>query len=255
MQFKSRLEDAVKVHGDYDEIFRAIPLGGVLVINDLELWWERSPGGMVVIDILLELVDKFSERTTFLINTNPYSYQIINQVKPITQAFVGVVECGPFDVEEIQQAVLRRHRSAGLTFQLSDHDESALSDFALARLFTGNFDVSSGNIGVAFQAWISAIDSVSGERLCIHMPTRPTIDPLLNMDWEWMVWMQQFIIHKHLTEARIARIFRCRQNEISPLIFTLKRAGLLIESQPEILEINPYIRPFIVQALREIEML
>lgn len=255
MQLKSRLEDAVKTHGDYDEIFRAIPQGGVLVINDLELWWERSPGGMAVIDVLLELVDRFSDRITFLVNTNPYSYQIINQVRTITQSFVGVVECGPFDVEEIQQAVLRRHRSTGLSFQLSGHDEPTLSDFALARLFTRYFDVSSGNIGVAFQTWISAIDSVSGESLSIHTPTRPAIDPLLNMDWEWMVWMQQFVIHKHLTEGRVARIFRSRPNQVIPMIFTLKRAGLLIESQPGILEINPYIRPLIVQALREIEML
>ena len=253
-QFKARLQTAVRTSGDYDDLFQTMPAESVVIIHDLELWWERSPVGMAVIETILSLIDRYSDRCLFLINTNPYSFRLINRITPIEQAFLSIIDCEPFDAEELHQAILLRHRSTGLQFELEGQLETHLSDFALARLFTGYFDCSSGNIGVALQAWISNIEQITGDQLSIRMPVRPDLAPVKQIDRESMVWLQQFVLHKNLTQERLARIFR-NAKDLSTHCQALKRAGLIVETPQGVMELNPYVRPFVIQALSEMEML
>ena len=253
-QFKRTLQAAMETTGDCEDIIQSVPSGSLVVFHDLELWWERSPHGFAVIDMLLAMIDRHSDRCLFLVNAQSHSFRFINRIKPIEQAFLDMIDCEPFDAKDLQTAILVRHRSGGFMFDLEGRSENQLSDFRLARLFTEYFDFSAGNIGVALHAWIGHIHTANGEHLMVHTPSRPDLSILEQMDSEWLVWLQQFVLHKHLTRQRLVNIFR-HEADISTYYHALKRAGLTIESSKGVIELNPYIRPFVVQVLSKMEML
>lgn len=241
--FKKRLADALGVQGNYEEMFRALPRDSSLVLHDLELWWERSPDGHSVIDEILHLIDRFADQCFFIANTSIHSFHFLQNYRSIARAFLDTVYCEPFDTEELQQAILLRHRSTGLKFELRGRLEDNMSAFALARLFTRFFDFTAGNIGFALRAWIGSVEKVTSERLVLKAPRRPDLKVFEQLGDEERVWLQQFMLHKYLTSERLSRLFRAEESAVQVGLTRLKRAGLVTEFRPDILEVNPYLQP------------
>ena len=252
---KKRLAETLGIQGEYEEMFRALPRDSVLVLHDFELWWERSPGGQFVVDEILHLIDRFSPQCLFIVNTSIHSFHFLQNYRSIARAFLDTIHCEPFDTEELQQAILLRHRSTGLKFELGDRLEDNISAFALARHFTRFFDYTAGNIGFALRTWIGSIEKVTGERLVLKTPRRPDLQALEQLGDEERVWLQQFVLHKYLTSERLGRLFRAEESAIQVRLTRLKRAGLITEFRPDILEVNPYLQPFVIQELDERGML
>jgi amino acid transporter len=249
--FRTRLAEALGARGDYSELFAALPRDSALVIHDLELWWERSSEGYAVVDEILSLIDRFADRCFFVVNTNVHAFRFLRKLSPLTNAFLDIIDCEPFDAEELQQAILLRHHSTGFKFAVGGRSEESISDFALARMFTRFFDFSAGNIGYALRAWIASIDQFTNEQFALNPPARPTAHSFDFLGDEERVWLQQFVLHKYLTPKRLGRLFGEEENTVRKKLKELCRSGLVGELQPEIFEINPDLKPFIIQQLSE----
>ena len=60
----------------------------------------------------------------------------------------------------------------------------------------------------------------------------------------------QLVLHKHLTDERLGRIYRLQSQEIAAWLDALRRTGLVIESARGFCEISPYASPFVVRHLK-----
>jgi hypothetical protein len=57
-----------------------LPDKSVIVIHDLELWWERKPFGTQVVEKIILLMQQYGHKVLFIINVNQYALKIINQL-------------------------------------------------------------------------------------------------------------------------------------------------------------------------------
>lgn len=249
--FRTRLAEVLGARGDYLELFGSLPRDSVVVIHDLELWWERSAEGYAVVDEILSLIDRFADQCFFIVNTNVHAFRFLNKLGPLTSAFLDIIDCEPFDTEELQQAILLRHRSTGFEFRYDGRLEEGISDFALARLFTRFFDYSAGNIGYALRSWIASIDQFANEQFDLKPLSRPDARALAFLGDEERVWLQQFALHKYLTPKRLSRLFGEDEQVVRKKLKELRRAGLIEDFQPDILELNANLKPFIIQEFSE----
>ncbi|MCB0296411.1 MAG: hypothetical protein KDG51_14515, partial [Calditrichaeota bacterium] len=64
------LEKALQTRGDYPRIFENLPARCAIIIDDLELWWERSRDGFAVVAQLLALIEQYGAQCCFLVNLN-----------------------------------------------------------------------------------------------------------------------------------------------------------------------------------------
>jgi len=254
-EFKKQLSGAIQAYGNIDDTFNALPQNSVIIIHDMEMWWQRSVNGFKIIDQLTELINKFSSKCFFIINCSPESYRFINRIRPISELFIRALECQPFDAEDIQRAILLRHRSSGLKFRLGNIDEERISNLKMARLFNSYFDISAGNIGFALYYWVSNIQKINQNTLEIRPPVRITEDALQNLQMDWIVWLQQFLLHKKLTPQRLEQISGQTDTVIAEIIHSMKRSGIIVEEHPDILSINPFMQPILVKHLKEMDML
>ncbi len=253
--FTRALRQATGQDGTPDQIIRALPTDSVLIINDLELWWERSAEGMVMVEELMRLINEHSKRCLFIVNMNPTAYHLINLTHPIGDYFLNVIPYRPFSTEEIERLVLLRHWSGGLTFLRDGREEERLSEWNKVRFFNAFFDYSGGNPGVALGAWLSSIDKVSGKQVHLRVPKPPDYDALRTLPDDWVMMIIQFLLHKRLSLPRLRRVLYADMAQVRELLQDLLRAGLLVEKGTGVYQLNAYTEIHLINVLKEQEIL
>ncbi|HAX96404.1 MAG TPA: hypothetical protein DCY35_07785, partial [Prolixibacteraceae bacterium] len=112
----------------------------VILINDLELWWERKPLGTQVVEKIILLMQEYGHKVLFIINVNQYALKIINQLSSINTWALDLVFCQPFDSHELKDLVMLRHQAGEMKFIMDKKHEKALSNWEYVRLFNRFFN-------------------------------------------------------------------------------------------------------------------
>lgn len=248
--FVAELARAVQVGGSVDEIMASFTRGSVLVIHDLELWWERSAQGWDIIRLLIHLIDNFSNQVLFVINMNPHAFDLMNKLVKLQDAFISIIPLRPFDALEIKEMIIRRHRSSGLKFVLHKTEEEGMTEIRMARLFNAYFDFAEGNPGTALKAWLSNIVSVSGNRIFIKTPRLPDIRVLTEMDEDWKLVLIQMILHKRLSFKKMTQLFLSDDLHARSVVGSMSRAGLIEERNENLFIVNTFLEPHIIRTFK-----
>ncbi len=253
-EFNMALAKATQKDGDARQILSQLPKDSVLIINDLELFWERSAEGLKVLDLLLDLIDEFGHRILFIVNMNPHAFKLINQMVHFSDRFIEVIGMMPFDANELKDLVLKRHRSSRLAFSFLPAG-GELNQVQIANLFNSYFNYSHGNPGTALHGWLSNIEKVSKDSLKICKPEDPSLDVLETLNEDWTMMLTQFVLHKRMTEEKVNRVIQWPEEEVKRFVLAMLRSGILIEKTSGIYHIDPYVQPFVVEILKEREVL
>lgn len=245
----SSFQIATEKTGSYADILNNIPSESIFLIDDLELWWEKSSNGMQVIDQLMKLIEDFSSRHLFLFACNINAFQLINHYRKIESNFINLIELSPMNAKEIKDVILKRHLSSGMQFKYRKTPESAFRSWNYARLFSRYYNYSEGNIGVALQSWVANITEVENSTIFIRKPSQPDYSIFNYLEIEWMIFIMQFILHKRMNINKLMRITRESEKSVRNKVTILKRAGLIIQMSDGILELNSFIFPYLQKAL------
>lgn len=243
--FKTNLQKATDIYGSYDEIFNKIPSNSIIIIDDLELWWENIENGYKVIDQVAFLMERYSNRCFFIITMNNTAYKHLQAKRKIASLFLKMIELQPFDAETLKEAILKRHLSSDFSYKIVGQKSIHTKAWQQARMFHQLFEYSGGNIGVALRSWLKSIISVESQTLLIQPLKRPDTDLIRNIDKDWLLLIHQLLLHKRLTLTKLVRISGESQSKIIKKINMLKRAGLLQEQNDGVFEIDAHMYPWI----------
>lgn len=252
--FNQAMSKATQKRGDSWQMLSRLPNNSVLIINDLELFWERSEEGLKVIQKLESLIDEFGHKVLFIVNMNPHAFNLINQLTSLEESFIEVINMEPFDAEGLNQLVMKRHKSSGLAFGYNEK-QGQINELKTASLFNDYFNYSKGSPGVTLNGWLSNITASSNDFVTINKPVSPSLDVFDQLDEDWIMLLVQFILHKRLTAAKIIRIVRWSEEKTSEKIHAMLRSGLVVEKSSGVYNLDPILDPFILEALNEKEIL
>ncbi|MFH1319586.1 MAG: hypothetical protein ABII90_02905 [Bacteroidota bacterium] len=255
--FKETLQKSLNLYGSYEEIFNGIPKNSIVIIDDLELWWEKSPGGFKVIDIITGLIEQFNNKCLFIINSNIHSFNFMTRIRKFENFILNIVECESFNAEQLKDIILFRHQSGGIKFMLNDKIQDRFRSLDHARLFSRYFNYSKGNVGVALQAWMANITGFDNNIISMKPPKTPDLSVLDYLETGWLVIILEFILHKRLSFERLKRITLQDAESLQNTINNLKRLGIIAESsrQADVLELNRFLYAHLKNKLVEMEML
>jgi len=249
------LGQATGIRGTSQEILAALPHETVLIIHDLELWFEQHREGAPAVRRLAGLMDDFCDRILFIINSNPHSFALIDSIEPIGYRFIRTVRLTPFSAENLKDMILLRHHSSGLQFRWKGRDEKKLSGIRLAALFDAYFTFSEGNPGMALNAWLNSIHRFSGSILDTRTPAIPDLSALRKTNEDMLVLWSVFVLHKRLTAEKLMRITGMKESELDRMLHVMRRCGLIEERGRGILILNMFLEPFIIKVLIEKQIL
>ncbi len=241
------LREATSLNGQSSsDILRYLPDESVVVINDLELWWERANNGYGVINDITELIRVYGKRVFFILNCNIFSYYQINKVLPIENFFLSVIECRPFDARQLQHLILNRHKSSGLSFHFRNISEELISQVKTASLFNSYFNYSKGVPGVALNAWISNVNKVEKQEIFIRKPETSEMVILDALDRDWLVLIALFVQHKYMNTEKLARVMNIPYGDAEKMIYNLSNAGIIDVRKNDVMMLNRYLEQFLV---------
>ena len=244
--FKSALERAAGPVGA-----AGLPDDSAVIINDLELYWQRTEAGYEAIDSILDLANSLAGRSFFIVNTNPAFLRIMREVRSAHELALGSIECRPFAADDLQELILRRHRVSGMRFELNAQDEERVSRFRLARFFDRLFQESGGWPGPALRAWIRAAQSVRENVLGLNKP-EPILDHALDdLPADWRTLLVQFFLHKRMNSEKIASVCGAFMPAWRESIASMERAGLLQSSRDGTLIVQPALAMVLYRKLTE----
>jgi hypothetical protein len=86
-------------------------------------------------------------------------------------------------------------------------------------------------------------------------PEYPSLDTLKHLDEEWDMLLIQFVLHKRLTEKKITQITHWSQAKTMEVVLSMLRAGLIVEKSSTVYHLDSFVHPFVVDALKEKELL
>ncbi len=231
-----------------------LPAGSVIIINDLELFWERSENGLQVVRELEQLIDDYGQRVLFVVNMNPHAYRLINQQTRLADRFVEVINLRPFNAEELKDLILKRHKSSGLSFGYNE-ESGQLNDVQMASLFNAYFNYSNGNPGTALNGWITNMRTANRSFIKVEKPAYPSLEVLKQLDDEWTMLLIQFILHKRLNESKIISVTSWTPEKTKATLRAMSRAGVVVEKSTGNYHLDTFMQPFIVDALKDKEVL
>jgi len=248
-QFEQHLQKSFGLKASINNIFSSLAPKSCVIFNNIELWWERSSEGSQVIHLIMHLVRQYSKRTLFILNTNTFSYKIINQLNNIDHLFINRFHTPQYEMEEIKSTLLNRHRSSDFKIFLDGNIENKISDFKLSKFFYLLTHYSEGNIGIALRSWLSHIEKIEKNTLYLRYPETPKLDILDILDPQIHTLLTQFILHQEIIVDQLSRIFGESSNEYSEYLKYLEQTGIVQKIAQNTYRINPYLYPFIRKKL------
>ncbi len=252
--FTEALRKATQKYGDTSQILSQLPIGSVVIINDLELFWERTASGLEVVRHLEQLIDEFGNKILFVVNMNPHAYKLINQLTGFGDRFIEIINFSPFYAEELKDLIMKRHRSSGMSIRFNS-DKDDLNEVQLAQLFNSYFNYCEGNPGTALNGWLANVNRAIGNDLIIKKPEYPSTTVLEELNEDWCMVLTLFVLHKRLTEDKIERISGWNGGQVKSMVQAMVRSGIVLEKAPGIYHVDPYLQPFLVRALKDREVL
>jgi amino acid transporter len=253
--YERELGKVTSIAREKSEIYSTLQFGSVVVLHDLELWWERSPKGLQLIKEIMNDISKYSRSYLFVINMNIFAYELINNILNLQDHLIGVIQCQSFDSENLKTLIMKRHKSSGLSFTLENRREESMSQLKMARLFSGYFDCTRGNPGVALNTWLSSIVMYKNEEVIMKHPGNPDTEIFNELDEKALNTLQQIALHKRMDVPKLSRVLSAPNAGIDNLIRPLRLNGLLQEKAEGVFVINPFAEPYIVKILKQKELL
>ena len=252
--FSKAIAKATQKRGDAMQVLGRIPTGSTIIINDLELFWDKGEGGNEVIRLLTELIDQYSHKILFFININPFAWRIIEEANQLSQYFIEEITMMPFDAEELKNLILHRHRSSGMSVSF-DTAEEPLSEVQFARLFNRYFNYSKGVPGTALGGWLANVKKISNGKMIVKKPEPLDISSFKDISEEWGELLKNLIIHKRMGKEKIARVLNWDIGKTETILLALQRAGLVVEKIPGVYQVDSYIHPFVTESFKDRNLL
>ncbi len=254
--FRESLGKALHVNTqNLEDALSALPSGKVIVIHDLELWWERKPGGLEVIELIKDLIDRFGRKFLFLINANEHALKVIEKASGLMSYSLAAVVCKPFDARELRDIIMLRHNAGGLKFVFSKKEEDKMTALDLARMFNRFFDQSYGNPGLMISLWMASIKKITGKTLVMEPVQIPSMSVFDLLNQEQLFYLLQFVMHRRLAADSLAKALQFPKEKVKEQVKELVRSGIIIEKFEGVFAIDPSLDLYLVEKLKSKNLL
>lgn len=252
--FKQLLLEALSASNrNIHDVFRALPQGKVIIIQDLGLWWERRPGGNAVINLITELISRYGSKVLFIINVNSFALRQIDRWCGLSSYALATVGCEPFDARDLKELILLRHQAGGMKLVYNRKHEEKMTALDYARLFNRLFELSYGNPGTAIALWKASINKVSGKTMYMQALQLPSLKAFEQLSQEQCFLIRLFMVHRRFSAKRLSESLERPEQEVLSDLNELLRAGILVERFEGIFAIRSGLDLFLADKLQTLK--
>jgi solute carrier family 12 sodium/potassium/chloride transporter 2 len=238
--------------GTTESILNQLDQKSVLIFNDIEEWWVKSPDGNQAINYLSKIIENFGNRHYFLLNCNLQSFHIIRKTSNLEKNLLSTIIMSPASKSELKDIILSRHKTAGAELWFKDNlvDVNKKIDVLLNDIHLKT----KGTIGVALNSWVYNIQKTEEDKLIIEKPSSLTFPNI--KDPNWKILLYHILIHNRLKEGDLHRIFGSKTpTKMFDSLKEMKKAGLIYKQSQGTYVLNHHAKYYVENWLTELKIL
>lgn len=164
----------------------------IVLLENGERLFRREVGGYAAAETLGRLMEATADRMAWIITFERLSWEFLRKVTSLAVHFDEVVDLGPLDREELEEAIMARHRLTGYDLEF-EPPESGLSAGRRTRLHASSaaerqallrgwcmdqlHDDGEREIGEALFLWRRCLRAAPGESGVVRARWEPPLDP------------------------------------------------------------------------------
>jgi hypothetical protein len=190
----------------------------VLILEGAERIFLRKVGGFSAAHHLMHLIHRTASTTLWIVVMNDRSYRALDAGTHWHRVFSHRINAMNISREDLENAILERHRLSGLRIEFAPRQAGdpklsrikrwvGLEDSPQKMFFDSLFQQSEGIFRSAFELWLSSIERVEGDTICIRQPFDPSFNRFRNElaqeDHFTVLVIQE---HGSLTEDELAEL-------------------------------------------------
>jgi amino acid transporter/predicted transcriptional regulator len=237
---RAAMESSLGMRGTPANLAARLPDGAVIVLDDLDTWWERRRGGLAAIDAIIDLIGETGDRIGYVLSASDPALRVLQELRPLSRFVYSRLECQPLSASALEQVIMARHSSTGLAVKLARRE--SLGSLTRARLFDAHFDFANGNVGYALRSWVVHIDACDGDELTIRVPTPLDWDAMDDLKPDHVALLIELVLHKAATVSKLERLTERPASAIAEALSELAAIGLVVQNRRKVAQLNPFVQ-------------
>jgi Kef-type K+ transport system membrane component KefB len=224
---------------DVDAIFQDTPEGQLVVIDGLHWMLSMAPGGFEPLRRFVKGIIEEGGRRRWLTHGAVLFWNFASTVAPLRDAFPEVIRLEPLNEQELQAAVIARHRLSGFEHSFDRGDGSPIEGlFArgasrIRRPYDQYFhelqQATGGLVRDALRLWLASIRSIQDDIVHVGPIPASPYSRIRRLPDDMLVNLYQIARQGWIDAAGQARLFRLDVNTAQAQLSRLAHLGLLEE--------------------------
>lgn len=243
--FLSALNEATNQKGSSEEILGSLEIHSVILLDDLELWWEKSDCGGEILEFIFNLISKFNSRIIFILSANTASLEVIRKQFQIDYLFIQSIGLNPMNSGALEDIILFRHRTSGFDLQIDKSSVKGINMSVQAKIFNRIFRFSRGNSGAALHCWVASIIGFKDEVITVKSIRNVDDTVLSSLPSEAKVILLQLLLHKRASVDKLQRITLLPMGKLQEILDYLIRCGLINRKAGDLFEPDKFLLPLL----------
>jgi hypothetical protein len=212
----------------------------LVLIDGLENLYLRATGRAGALSALLEVITGSPANILWIATCNPALFRHLRGRIRVDDVFGESVELPPFDREELEDLVMRRHQVSGYTLHFvgpddAPDDASVLKDSMQRKRRRQFFDrlngISHGSPTLALYHWLDAIVfDAENDRILAQVPHGLAAGAIRRLDLDRLIGLSHVVLHEQLSEREFAELERCSLDEARKRLNLFLNLGVVTHS-------------------------
>lgn len=226
---------------DVDAIFQDKPEGQLVVVDGLHWMLSMAPGGFDPLRRFVSGIIEEGGRRRWLAHGAVLFWNFASTVAPLRDAFPEVIRLEPLNEQELQAAVMARHRLSGYEHSFDRSDGSpiegifARSASRIRRPYDQYFhelhDATGGLVRDSLRLWLASIRGIHDDVVHVGPIPASPYTRVKRLPDDILVNLYQIAREGWMDDAGQARLFRLDRNTAQAQLSRLAHLGLLEERE------------------------
>ena len=219
-----------------------IESGSIVIINDLELYWRKTSGGLKQINHLLMLIKSYPE-VLFILECNVLLLSHLNECTNLSENVISYIQTSSFSSDNIEKALDEKNKISGKSIIMKG-DQFKFGTFSKFQVNAKKLEsLSSGNIGWLNTIWMSFLSYDESGEIELN-PNYESYFPDVLSDEDLQILLQLYW-HKKLRLEDFNLFFsHWGEDRVNQGMAFLKGQNL-ISNMDDYFEINKVILPYL----------
>ncbi len=213
-------------------------LQSLVVIDDLEQWWDAKIPLYANIKALTQTIDRYANKVFFIVIVNDKNKENLYRLTPAERVFQAEINLNYTSKQILQQAIWIRH---GATHKkLIDNKGEILSLKSFSKLVNRIHQFTNGNIGEALNVWANSTYFVDDNHVKSKLNSYGSLPNFFNEESKLI--LELVLIYKSINEYQLNLLLGpAFKKRYATVVRRLLNTGILVRQLDSSIEINYFI--------------